>query len=561
MSASDTVRAALVPSLKRKRSAFLRLRFRLGTSAARVWLGLVALLFLAFFGGNLLKLTERWSSDPSYSHGFLVPFLSLWLAVRAYRQVGPPVSGNIRIGCQAMTAGALLHLLLTVINNPLLDFLAVALVLWGVAAAVGGVAWARGFLFPIGFLFFMFPLPATWTNFAGLWLQDRVAHVSAGLIDPFVVCYRRGNSLYLAGVPEPLVVAAECSGLRQIVSFVALGVLVGGLSRKSPAFRVLLAVAAIPVAVLANVARILLMAAGSVWFGTQWLGSWMHDAPALVTLPVGVALFLAIAWILNRLTPVPSGGRQPPESRLSRGADAPRSDIRGLRAAVACLMMGVLAEGGLAWYLHAGEAPAYPDLRAPFAELPRELQSPDQVWHGRDVFNLDEFRAKLPYRAEDLLYRQYDPAPAGPMVYLYMVYSRQGEDRKHHPEICIRDASGATEDIEWRREIALDAEGRRTVMRFRFRTGIRQFTTVYYWHYTLEAPPQKGQSAVRRLYQQQNQPAPSITVQVSLSAQGKDLEAVEKGFLTAVDSALCRTQLPATARIGCQRLPIALVRE
>ena len=326
-----------------------------------VWLGLVALLFLVFFGGNLLKLTDRWSKDPSYSHGFLVPFISLWLALRAYRRAGKPVEGDIRIGCMAMLAGAMLHLILTIINNPMLDFVAAGLVLWGVAVAVGGVEWAWGFLFPIGFLFFMFPLPATWTNFAGLWLQDWVAQVSAVLLDPFVVCYRRGNALYLAGVPEPLVVAAECSGLRQIISFMALGVLVGGLSRKSIPFLVLLAVAAIPVAIVANVARILLMATASVWFGTKWMGGWMHDAPALVTLPLGLLLFLIVGWGLNRMTaePRPSGSEESPPLPDGRG-----SVRRGLLAAVVCLAVALLAEGGLAWHLHGGEALTYPNLRA-----------------------------------------------------------------------------------------------------------------------------------------------------------------------------------------------------
>jgi exosortase len=527
---------------------------------------LALLLFLAFFGSNLLKLTERWSHDPSYSHGFLVPFISLWLALRAYRRVGQPVSGNLRLGCMAMVAGAMLHLILTVISNPVLDFVAAGLLLWGAAVAIGDIAWARAFLFPIGFLFFMFPLPATWTNFGGLWLQDCVAQVAAALIDLFVVCYRRGNSLYLAGLPEPLVVAAECSGLRQIVSFVALGVLMGGLSRNSTSFRVLLAVVAVPLAILANVIRILLMAAGSVWFGTRWMGSWMHDAPALLTLPLGVAMLLMVVWGLSRLMPVseprPLGSDQ--AEPLPNGRGSVRS---GLGAAIACLLAGMLAEGGLAWYLHAGETPSYPDLRAPLAELPRDLTvyppgaGEGVVWRGRDLSNLDEFRAKLPYRADDLLYRQYESVPDGQMLYLYMVYSRHGEDRKHHPEICIRDASGATEDFDSRKQIALDAEGQRSVMRFRFRTGISQFTTVYYWHYTLEAPRREGQTAFRRLYQQQNYPVPSITAQVSLVADGKDLEAVERGFLAALDSALCRTQLPATARIGCQRLPIALIRQ
>jgi exosortase len=552
MSTSGAVRAAI----GRKQTHCTSNRIFTGVAQ----LGFVALLLLAFFGGSLLKLAARWSNDPSYSHGFLVPFISLWLAVRAYRRAGPPLCGNPRIGCLAITAGMLLHLILTVLNNPVFDFVAVGLVLWGIAAAAGGVAWARGFLFPIGFLFFLFPLPATWTNFAGLWLQDWVGQISAALIDPFVVCYRRGNSLYLAGVSGPLVVATECSGLRQMVSFVALGVLVGGLVRKPLAFRVLLVAAAVPVALFTNVARILLMAAGAVRFGPQWIGTWVHEVPAWVTLPLGIALFLMVIWGLNRLMPV--SGPRPLESREAKPRPLEDDWARhGLRIAVVCLLGGVLTEGGLIWYLHAGETPAYPDLHAPFSRLPCELLSSSQVWRGRDLPNLEEFRAKLPYHADDLLYRLYEAEPAGPAVYLYIVYSRQGDDRKHHPEICIRDASGATEDRAMRRQITLDTEGRRWVMRFRFRTGVSQFTTVYYWHYTLEAPPGTGQTLLRRLYQQQNYPMPSVTVQVSLFGGEKEAKAVEQGFLAAVDEALCRAHLPTPVHLGCERLPIALVRE
>ncbi len=537
-----------------------------------VWLGLSALLFLVFFGGNLLKLTERWSKDPSYSHGFFVPLLGLWLALRVVRKKGAPSVGDPHVGSMAIVSGALLHLILTVINNPMLDFAAMALVLWGVAAALGGVGWAKGFLFPIGFLFFMFPLPATWTNYAGLWLQDWVAQVSAGLLDPFVVCYRRGNSLYLAGVGEPLVVAAECSGLRQIVSLVALGVVVGGLSGKSATFRILLAVAAVPAALVANVLRILIMAAGSVWFGTQWMGGWMHDAPALVTLPLGLALFASLGWLMSRLErsqreapSLPTACEDCGESRTStHSLDSSHSPKRGLLAVVVCLLGASLAEGGLAWYLHGAAATPYPELRAPFAALPHDLAAPGASgigWHGRDVSNLDSFRAKLPYRADDLLYRVYAPKMAGPPLYLYLVYSRQGDDRKHHPEICIRDASGATEDFDARKQIPLDVSGQRSVMRFRFRTGVGEYTTVYYWHYSLEAPPQPGQTLLRRLYQRQNHPVPSITAQVSLVAAPTETEAVERGFLVAVDAALRAEQLPDTARIGDNRLPLTLIRD
>jgi exosortase len=269
-------------------------------SGAVAWLGLIALLLLVLFGPHLLRLADLWSTDPSYSHGFLIPFISLWLAIRAYRQLPAPVEGDVRIGSMAILAGCMLHLLTMILAWPPLDFIALSLVLWGLAVTVGGGEWSRGFLFAIGFLFFMYPLPVTWTSYLALVLQDWVAGISASILDPFIVCYRRGNVLHLAGVPEPLVVAAECSGLRQIVAFVALGTLVAGLSEKPRAFRVLLVLSAVPVAILANVARILLMALGAVWFGTGWISGWLHDAPSALTFPLGLALFIAVGWGLGR---------------------------------------------------------------------------------------------------------------------------------------------------------------------------------------------------------------------------------------------------------------------
>ena len=243
-----------------------------------------------------------------------------------------------------------------------------------------------------------------------------------------------------------------------------------------------------------------------------------------------------------------------------------------LQAAAACLAVGVLAQLGLSWHLRGSEPGSYPDLRASLRDFPDTLNgnamlvgtegTPSQMlWFGRDADGLDEFRAKLPYRADDLLYRGYLPAQGGRPIFVYMIYSRHGEDRKHHPEVCVRDASGATEDAAARRQIALDAHGERWVMRFRFRTGAARFTTVYYWHYTLEAMPRKGQSFLQALHQRLTQAAPSMTVQVWLDANPDELDVVEKGFLVAVDTTLRHNHLPATARIGCNRLPIALTRD
>ena len=58
----------------------------------------------------------------------------------------------------------------------------------------------------------------------------------------------------------------------------------------------------------------------------------------------------------------------------------------------------------------------------------------EPIWVGAERPAVrDAIRAKLPFPADDLLVRGYQNAN-GAFAQLYMVHSRAGEDRKHHPE-------------------------------------------------------------------------------------------------------------------------------
>src|SRR6185312_7886056 len=126
-----------------------------------------------------------------------------------------------------------------------------------------------------------FPLPLTWTNFASVWLQDWVSWVSGRVLAVFFVCHQQGNTIQIAGAAEPIHVAQECSGLRQLVSFIALATLVGYLSKKGLAFGVAMVLAAIPVAIISNVLRVLVMAVVIRYLGARSVSGWLHDVPAL----------------------------------------------------------------------------------------------------------------------------------------------------------------------------------------------------------------------------------------------------------------------------------------
>jgi hypothetical protein len=232
-----------------------------------------------------------------------------------------------------------------------------------------------------------------------------------------------------------------------------------------------------------------------------------------------------------------------------------------------CLALGLLAQLALQWHFGDFRPDPYPDLGDSLDRFPTELKAPTPqedgsspaAWTGRDEEGLAALRERLPYEPVSLVWRRYRPSGPGPAVDLYVVHTRHGDDRKHHPEICIREVAGAPEERDGRKVLFLDPEGRRPVQRFRFRVGSVQRLTVYYWHYSLEPAGEEPPGALQKLHRRLCRPAPSVTVQASCVGSTQDEEFAQRNFLPAVDAALRDRLLPPSARMGCDRLPTVLV--
>ncbi|HZZ82815.1 MAG TPA: exosortase/archaeosortase family protein [Gemmataceae bacterium] len=282
----------------------------IAANKATFGLAVFLLLLAALFYDRLLVMASVWLHDGNYSHGFLIIEISAFLAYRAFKKSSTPMQPEPGFGSVTMIAGLMLLLGSTVLTAlvlvytgtsilMVLQFIALAIILRGAAVVIGGRTWAGMFTFPILFLFFMFPLPVAWTNFASVWLQDWVSWTSGHVLEVFFVCHQQGNQILIAGATEPIFVAQECSGLRQLVAFLALATLVGYLSNRGLVSMLLLVAAAIPVAILSNVMRVLLMALAIRYLGPQSVSGWMHDVPAFITLPVGLVLFFGLQKLIG----------------------------------------------------------------------------------------------------------------------------------------------------------------------------------------------------------------------------------------------------------------------
>lgn len=513
------------------------------------WL-LLGMGLISLYGPTMARLATTWETDPNYSHGWLVPLVAVWLAWRAYV---PPdwTKAQPMLGYLEMVAGCWLHLFTLIVPWMFIDFIGLMLIGRGVTLAMGGSVWARRWTGALAFLFFMFPLPVTWTGAIAVWLQNLVSQISAGLLGLFWVIYQRGHTLYLAGLDQPLFVAEECSGLRQIVAFIALAFLVAQWSRLGRWQCLVLVLVALPCAILANVARVLLLAMGMRWFGTSTFTGWLHDLPALFTLPIGMVLFLATSrWLVPHKPTIPDHSTA--EQALSTHAcDETRGDswwTLGMITVLACL-----AQLGLLHHVEQSAGLNYAQLRQPITSYPLEWHEPDHDWLGQDNALSVDYAAKLGF-ADAFLHRTYVCRQKPIVVKLYASYSTKGLDREHHPEICVRDAGGGTEDHAFHRYIQL-ATANAMAERFRFRIGSGRTLTIYYWHYTLPMAEQPTLNWLQLLYQRQKQRSPSLTVQVSTESGEAELPWIEEKLLPLMHRTW-QTQLPEGVRVGSDRLSI-----
>jgi len=279
-------------------------------------LGLPTLGLLAAFGPALLALSEVWDSRDYYSHGYLVPLVSLWAAAgiagsRRRLRFAPDIRG---LGGLVLAAG----LYGVGLGTGWVSVLGVSFVL-AVASLVWarcGIRWVRAFSFPIGFLLFMVPLPEAWVSPVIVALQLGVSHVAVALVRlGGMSVHREGNVIELAG-DEALFVAEACSGITSVITLIPIAVVIAYFTERSLGRRAVLLLAVVPLALIGNLVRVVgtIVVAQEYGAAAATQGS-LHELAGVATYVLGCLALLAVGALLRRWWPegpgdVPAAARK-----------------------------------------------------------------------------------------------------------------------------------------------------------------------------------------------------------------------------------------------------------
>lgn len=319
-------------------------------ASAWVWLPVMVLLGAAF-RATLSWLVLSWLGNPAYSHGLLVPLVSVALAWRSERrnragsapgselpasaiasapsprsQERPPACAAHVDVCHRESGGECCSSMVKALRFALSDRLpsvlrwssvgsglvVVAVVLalnvhvlaranyllsaLCLPVALGGCVLARSGpralwrqVFPLAYLFLAVPLP--WVTDAAPTLARTIANAAASLAHGMgLAVVAHGAQLEMPGTA--VVVGAPCSGMNSLVALVALAAVYGRLARGPWWGRLALVLLAVPLAILANLLRLVLLLLVASLGGAQLALSSYHlwASPALFLIAVGLLL-------------------------------------------------------------------------------------------------------------------------------------------------------------------------------------------------------------------------------------------------------------------------------
>lgn len=267
-------------------------------SDALFWPAVVGIAFAAAFGPELLWMVDRWIRSEYYGHGVFVPVVSAYLMYRRRESLTSLARCGDWFGLVLIMAGLVVHLIAVFLDVNFASGFAFILTLWGLIGWVWGRAVARAALFPIAFLVFMVPVDRLLVDAFASPLQLLAAKLAAGFTHAIgMPVTREGVNV---SVPQyTFEVAVPCSGLKSLTTMIALSTLYAYLVQAPWWRRVLVGLSAVPVALLANVARVALVLLVAQSLGASIAEGFFHSVSGLFVFAIGLLGLYGLGRLLG----------------------------------------------------------------------------------------------------------------------------------------------------------------------------------------------------------------------------------------------------------------------
>ena len=277
----------------------------------------VSLLLLGFIYFDGLREMEKWWSDrEEYGHGYIIPFITLFLIWQKSDQLEIRKFDGSWLGVAVTVFGLFLYYAGELSSLYTIIQYAFVVAIFGITLSVMGRENFKLISIPLVILFFMIPLPNFIFNNLSSELQLISSDIGVAFIRLFdISVFLEGNVIDL-GVYKLQVVEA-CSGLNYLfplmtLAFISAYFFTGALWKKAIIF-----LSSIPITILMNSFRIGVIGVTVEYWGPEMAEGVLHDFEGWVVFMSCIAILVGEMWVLAHI------GKEKLQLREAFGLDFP----------------------------------------------------------------------------------------------------------------------------------------------------------------------------------------------------------------------------------------------
>lgn len=267
--------------------------------------GIVAGVFIAVLTAVYAPVLPVWLddlwNDPNYSHVYIVPIISGFVLWQRRRVLAACSLGGSWLGLPLILAGVCALILGDFGAETFLMRMSLIVVIAGLVLFHLGPGLLRAIAFPLGFCVFLVPMPAVFFFAVTARLQSIAAQAGASGLDVLgVPVLLDGNVIQLSYVT--LGVTEACSGIRSLITLVALGIAWAHLMLPRFWMQVVLLAAVIPITIVANAGRIVMTGLVGRWLGVEYAEGFFHVFSGWLVFLVALLGLLAVHGVLRTVS-------------------------------------------------------------------------------------------------------------------------------------------------------------------------------------------------------------------------------------------------------------------
>ncbi len=252
-----------------------------------------ALVLVAYIP-SLIWMYGRWTvTDTYYSHGFLVPFISAFLIWQKRAKLAKLDFKPSNMGWLFLAPSIIIYLISAILRINFSAAFTLVPTLIGLVLLFMGKEYFKQLLFPILFIIFMIPLPEVAIVNISFQLKIFAAKIATFIVNQVGIPAIREGSMIRTSHAY-LMVEDPCSGIRSLVALIALGTLMAYMSHTTRIKKTILFLCAVPIAVGANIFRIVVLTLASEIYGSKFTMGVFQDTMGVV---VFIIAFLAFSLL------------------------------------------------------------------------------------------------------------------------------------------------------------------------------------------------------------------------------------------------------------------------